>query len=379
MSHTRRNCCMKFYEMEQTMKCILVNGYGAVEDVVSFKNDHPKPKLKPKSNQILVRVLACSTSPGDWRTMSGSVDAVRKPDVPYIPSQDICGIVEEVDGNSDFKSGDCIIGTWSFVALGGMAEYALIESKYAVKKPDCITPLEAAALANSSVNAMLAVRDAGVEKGQRILVIGGSSAVGLGIIQLVKDAGASFVATTTTDEPLVKSLGADMVVDYRTQNWWEIPEFKSNPFDKIFDCAEGLSAWLHAKDEGVLKTGWNGGCFIGVVADNPTFELHSMWDIARELSGAMLGRPIWTTLFSLFVPKFKMLFSAPRDNSLAELFKLVVEGRIKAVLDPQSPFPFTEEGAKSAYKLQASRHAHGKIVIQICDKTSDRKLDLQDI
>ena len=117
------------------MKCILVNGYGAVEDVVSFKNDHPKPKLKPKSNQILVRVLACSTSPGDWRTMSGSVDAVRKPDVPYIPSHDICGIVEEVDGNSDFSPGDCIVGTWDFVALGGMAEYALIESKYAIKKP----------------------------------------------------------------------------------------------------------------------------------------------------------------------------------------------------------------------------------------------------
>merc|ERR1719322_2302539 len=136
-----------------------------------------------------------------------------------------------------------------------MAKYALIDSKYAIKKPQCISPLEAAALANSSVNAMLAIRDAGVERGHRILVIGGSSAVGIGIIQLAKDAGASFIATTTTDEELVKSLGADMVIDYRTQNWWEDMDFKSNPFDKIFDCAEGFSAWLHAKDDGVLKTG----------------------------------------------------------------------------------------------------------------------------
>ena len=287
--------------------------------------------------------------------------------------------MEEVDGNCDFKPGDCIVGTWSFAALGGMAEYALIDSKYAIRKPDCVSPLDAAALANSSVNAMLAIRDAGVERGNRILVIGGSSAVGLGIIHLAKDAGASFIATTTTDEPLVKSVGADMVIDYRKQNWWEIKDFKSAPFDKIFDCAEGIGAWMHAKDDGVLKTGWKGGCFIGVVADNPTFELHSMWDIARELTPMMLGRPIWTTIFSPFVPKFKMLFGAPRDSSLAELFKLVVEGRIKAVLDPNSPFPFTEEGAKAAYTLQASRHAHGKIVIQISDNNEERKLDVEDI
>jgi 2-methylene-furan-3-one reductase len=213
---------------------------------------------------------------------------------------------------------------------------------------------------------MLAVRDAGVYSNRdRILVLGGSSAVGSGIVQLAKDAGASFIAATSTDEPLLTSLGADMVIDYRTQNWWEIPEFKTNPFDTIFDCAEGYNAWLHAKDDGVLKTGLKGGCFIGVIADNPTFELHSMWDIFRELSSALLGRPIWTFVCLPFVPKFKTLFGAPRGNSLVELFKLVEEGRIKAVIDPKSPFPFTEDGAKAAFKLQASRHAHGKIVVQI--------------
>jgi len=353
--------------MENTMKSILVTSYGSIDESITFVSDHPKPVLKTGSKQMLVRVLTCSTSPGDWRTMSGSVDAVRKPDLPYIPSQDICGIVEQIDTDTecDFKPGDCIVGTWSFVAIGGMAEYALIDIKYAIKKPDCVSPIEAAALSNSSVNSMLAVRDAGVKTEHRILVLGGSSAVGLGIVQLARDAGASFIAATSTDEPLLTSLGADMVIDYRTQNWWEISEFKTNPFDKIFDCAEGYSSWLHAKDGGLLKTGLKGGCFIGVVADNPTFELHSLWDIFRELSSAMLGRPIWTFVCSPFVPKFKMLFGAPRGNSLVELFKLVEEGRIKAVIDPKSPFPFTEDGAKAAFKLQASRHAHGKIVVQI--------------
>ena len=75
------------------------------------------------------------------------------------------------------------------------------------------------------------------------------------------------------------------------------------------------------------------------------------------------------TFFCLpFVPKYRMLFGAPRGNSLLELFKLVEEGRIKAVLDPNSPFPFTEDGVKAAFKLQASRHAHGKIVVQIESK-----------
>ena len=94
------------------MKCILVTDYGTIDDIVNFSNAHPKPILKEGSKQMLVRVLSCSTSPGDWRTMSGSVDAVRKPDIPYIPSQDVCGIVEQVDGECDFKAGDCIVGTW---------------------------------------------------------------------------------------------------------------------------------------------------------------------------------------------------------------------------------------------------------------------------
>eukprot|EP00172_Hildenbrandia_rubra_P001759 Plantae.Rhodophyta-Hildenbrandia_rubra.ctg23505.p1 GENE.Plantae.Rhodophyta-Hildenbrandia_rubra.ctg23505~~Plantae.Rhodophyta-Hildenbrandia_rubra.ctg23505.p1 ORF type:complete len:354 (-),score=40.25 Plantae.Rhodophyta-Hildenbrandia_rubra.ctg23505:1068-2129(-) len=344
------------------MKCVTVSAFGEVNDVVNVVTDFPKPELKPGSGQMLIRVHACSTSPGDWRTMSGSTDAVRKPKFPYIPSQDVCGIVVNIDGDGKFKVGDCIVGTWNSIATGGMAEYALVDPKLAVKKPTNISGIEGAALANSAVHAMLALRNAGVKSSDRVLVIGGSGGVGTSIVQLLRDAKVSYIASVSTDEALMKSLGVDRNVNYREQAWWDVPEFKCDRFDLIIDCAQGLTAWKNSKS--VLKTGWNGGRFLAVVMDNPAQEFHSYATLLSWFA-SILFRKSWTWLCRPFVANFEMFLGAPRGESLSQLFKRVEEGRIKAVLDPKSPFPFTTAGARAAYLLQASTHAHGKIVVEI--------------
>ena len=127
--------------------------------------EHPRPVVKRGSGKLLVRVLTMSLSPGDWRTLNGSASLVRHPKFPYVPCHDVCGAVVEVDPElaaPGFKVGDSVIGTWDMMASGGLAEYALVDPKLTVLKPEGVSAVDAAALANSAGHALEAVRHAQV-------------------------------------------------------------------------------------------------------------------------------------------------------------------------------------------------------------------------
>ena len=112
------------------MKCALVTKFGKANEVVVVASDYARPALVRGSGQVLVRVQACSFTPGDIRMSSGSCDLIKKPDAfPYIPGLDVCGIVEEVEeGETKFKVGDRVAGTWGDTfGVGGTAEYAALD------------------------------------------------------------------------------------------------------------------------------------------------------------------------------------------------------------------------------------------------------------
>jgi NADPH:quinone reductase-like Zn-dependent oxidoreductase len=163
------------------------------------------------------------------------------------------------------------------------AEYFLVEETLVEPKPESINFIEGSAIADSPVNAMLALEDAAFKPGDRILVIGGSGAVGGSIIQMARTKGASYIAATSTAADLVKSLGADEVIDYRNQAWWEVQDWKEHPFDIIFDCAEGRTAWQHACKSKVLRGGRKGGRFIAIVPQEcaPHSSLAFPWQKLR--------------------------------------------------------------------------------------------------
>ena len=145
------------------MRSVLAKSFGRPEDVLYMAAEHPRPVLKHGSGKLLVRVLTMSISPGDWRTLSGSATLVRNPAFPYVPCHDICGVVVEIDPaskKSRFSVGDTVIGTWDMMASGGLAEYALVDSNLAVHKPDDVSTVDAAALANSAGHALEAVKHA---------------------------------------------------------------------------------------------------------------------------------------------------------------------------------------------------------------------------
>lgn len=254
------------------------------------------------------------------------------------------------------------MGTNGMMPVGGLAEYMAVPTNQAVKVPDTLDAVQAAAMPNSAMTAMLVVRAAKVKEGDRVLILGGSGGVGTSLVQLAKDAKAGFVAATSTDEALLTSLGADRVIDYRETNWWEDAAFKAEPFDVVVDCVGWRDEWKEAARHRVLKSGWKRGRYI-VVASTDKPEFHSIWQ-GVKMFVPVLWRSGWTSL-NWFRPGYSLVISDPALKDFDELAELVKTGRLKPVLEPKSPFPFTLDGVKSAFELQASKHAHGKVVISM--------------
>ncbi len=344
------------------MKCVVANAFGKADDVLRMENEWPRPKLQPGSKELIVKVLACSLSPADTRMLDGSVDKfLHPPSFPYIPGMDICGIVEEVgEGGSELKVGDCIVSSNGMMPTGGLAEYAIVKaSSNAAIIPNGVSVIEAASIPCSSVTAHQAVQVSAIKNGHRILVLGGSGGVGTALVQLARNAGASFIAATSTDTELMKSLGVDRVINYKETNWWEVPEFKVDKFDVIYDCI-GRD---QDKSRDVLKTGRQGGLFIAI-SYKQDLEVHSYWQAVKSL-GPGICKHMWSSVWR-FMPRFKLfLAKEAKKGELAELLELVNEGKLKIILEPNSPYEFTIDGVKKAFLLQASGHAHGKVVVKM--------------
>jgi NADPH:quinone reductase-like Zn-dependent oxidoreductase len=350
------------------MKGIVANAFGVADDVLTESLDIPRPRLKPGSDQLLVRVLACGLTPGDVRMLSGEGDLIKKPRAgfPYIPGLDVCGVVEEIDPLSDnslFQVGDSVVATWSLFGEGGMAEYALVDATMAAKKPECVSAVDGAALANSAGHALTIVREAAIRDGDRVLVLGGSGGVGTSVIQLVRNAGATFVAATSTDESLMKELGVDCFINYREQDWSDVKELQLHPVDVIIDCAVGRRAWNNPRRRTVLKGGKDGGRFVAVVLQDWEIEMHSYMQLPLFLLPP-LWRQIWTSIRRR-QPRYKMHLEGPNGEVIDEVMKRVESGKLKAVLHGSRSFPFTETGVKVAFGLMETRCAHGKVVVQM--------------
>lgn len=265
-----------------------------------------------------------------------------------------------------FKIGDEVVASWGGVqGEGGFAEYALVDASCSALRPSSVSPVMGAALANSPAHAIAVVRAAGVKPNDRVLVLGGSGGVGHCVVQLVRNSGAGYVAATSTDASMLTALGVDRVVDYRTEVWTAVPEFKENKFDVIVDCAVGKAAWSDPNLRDVLKGGGDGGRFVAVVLNDWHIKLSSL----IALPGFLLP-PLWRQVRSRVsrgAPKYTMYVGGVDGEALKEVLKLVDQGELKVVLHEGKTFPFTEKGAKDAFNLMISRRAHGKVVVQITE------------
>jgi NADPH:quinone reductase-like Zn-dependent oxidoreductase len=324
------------------MKAIVQDRYGSA-DVLEFRDiEEPAVGL----DDVLVRVRAAGCGPDVWHFMAGmpymarlSI-GLRKPKVA-VRGWDVAGIVEAVGANvTRFSPGDEVMGT---AEQGSFAELASTPADKLVTKPAALSFEQAASLPISGVTALRAVRDEGrVQAGQRVLVIGASGGVGSLAVQIAKGLGATVTGVCSTAKAaLVRSLGADDVIDYTREDFAD----GSRRWDLIIDTAgrrplSKLRRALTPKGTLVIVGGdggghWTGGFFRGV-----------------------LRGPI----VSLFVgQRLRGLTTKIEQDDLVTLAELVEAGTVAPVID--RTYPLIE--APDAIRYLAEGHAAGKIVITV--------------
>lgn len=356
-------------EPKQTMRCILASSHGSdIDSLLWLCNDFPIPVRK--KGEVLIKVCACALAPGDIRVLAGHVDYFQEPPngFPYIPGGDISGTIVEADDTSCFKKGDSVFAIFELPRpLNGLAEFIAVDEKRIELAPMSI-PLAHAAALPSALSAMIAANKH-VNKGSRVLVLGGAGGLGTFFIQMAKQKGASYVAvTSTTDKKWLLELGADKVINYQKETWVEDEKFLSSlsgeRYDLIVDLAVGKAAWLQVNRFKLLD---KHGTFLAITMDKPLVEMHNLRQAIAAMAPGYL-RMIRTKL-SPFSPRYIWHENGLelKPGRLKEVARLVDDEGLKIVLHSGTLLPFSEQGVKRGFHVMQRRHAHGKVVISISE------------
>jgi len=324
------------------MKAVVYTNYGS-PDVLEIR-DIKKPV--PNDDQVLVKVRAASLNPLDWHYMEGTPyimramgTGLRKPKSPRL-GVDLAGEVEAVGKNvTEFKPGDEVFGTGGGAAF---AEYVCARKTKLVLKPANITFEQAAAVPIAALTALQGLRDKGqVQPGQKVLINGASGGVGTFAVQIAKSFGADVTGVCSTRNlDMVRSLGADHVIDYTKEDFTK----GAQRYDLILDNVgnQPLSGFRRA-----LKP--NGICvMIGGGGPN---------------DGGLIGpmaRPVKALLLSPFVSqKMGMMLAEIRQEDLAAMRDLMQAGKVTPVIDRTYPLSQVRE----AMKYLEAGHARGKVIL----------------
>lgn len=323
------------------MRAAMQRSYGppSVLEVSEF------PRPVPGRGEVLVRVVAASLHPGDYFVMTGRPYLVR---LAYgfrrprdgVPGTDLAGVVAAVgEGVNPLRVGERVFG-W---CAGALAEYTCVRVDNLVPAPAVLSMVEAAAVPTSAVAALQALRDiARVAPGQRVLVTGASGGVGSFAVQIARALGAEVTGVcSSTNVDLVRSLGADYVIDYTKADF----TLTKRPYDVIFDNVE--SKPLATVRRALTRTGvlipnsGRGGRWLGP-----------------------LGRIARTRLLSGFTrQRLRPFTSFSKHQDLVMLVSLLVAGDVRPVVERT----FNLDEAADAMRHVATGHTRGKVVVTIAD------------
>lgn len=333
------------------MKAIVCTKYGETEAVVELR-ELPPPEVLP--NDVLIDIHAASVNPVDYKIQQGAMKAIRKFSFPFIMGYDVSGVVVAVGSAAkQFKVGDAVFSRVDSYRFGTFAEFIAVDEKYIALKPANISHQEAAALPLVALTAWQALHTtAKVQKGQKVLIHAGAGGIGSIAIQLAKQLGAEVTATTSTKNvALVKSLGADTVIDYKQQAFEKVLK----DVDVVFETLGGEN---QDKSFQVLKAGGVLASIVGIPS--------AAWARAEGLPFFMpwlFNLMNWKNqkLAKKHQVRFESIIMGPDGKNLAIIAAMAAEGKIKAVIDKVFPLAQTKE----ALLYSQSGRATGKIVISV--------------
>lgn len=328
------------------MKAIVYHEFGGPEVLRLEEIDKPVPK----DNQILVKVRALSVNPLDWHFLEGipylgrpMAFGLLKPTVAQI-GVDYAGTVEAVGKDiKDFKPGDEVYGN----RFGAFAEYLVATEKAVALKPASLTFEQAASLPVAALTALQALRDTGkIEAGQKVLINGASGGVGTFAVQIAKSFGAEVTGVCSgRNVELVRSLGADNVIDYTKEDFTQRPERYDLVLDNVGNQPlSGFRRVLNPKGRYVVIGG-------GGVND-------SRW------TGPLVSAVKMVVLKRFATQDMSMMLAEINRKDLAILDDLIQTGKVKPVIDRTYPFNQLPE----AMQYLEQGHARGKVVVTVGDK-----------
>jgi NADPH:quinone reductase-like Zn-dependent oxidoreductase len=309
---------------DATMKAAIIKDYEGPIEI----EDIGTPTIRDDS--VLIAVHAASVNPIDNILRSGAMKDMIPLSFPHVMGYDVSGEVVEIGKNvTAFKVGDAVFARPNQDDAGAIAEIARVKECELALKPRNLSHAEAASVPLAGLTAWQAlITKSDLKKGQKVLIHAGSGGVGTFAIQIAKHFGA-YVATTCSarNADLVRRLGADIVIDYKTQSF----EDELSDYDLVFDMLGGETLNRSFK---VLK---KGGTLVSIKGQDTD-------DLAAE-------RDV----------RFEWFFMEPDGSMLAELGNLIDDGNITTVID--STYPIAQTAA--AYDALAGGHAVGKIVVTV--------------
>ncbi len=336
----RRTTANELKGQAATMRAIIHDQYGS-PDVLKLQ-EVTKPNIG--DSDVLVRVRAAGVNPADWAIMNGlpyiarPVYGLRRPKNP-VRGTDVAGEVEAVGAKvTRFRPGDAVFG-W---CAGSFAGYAVASEDALALKPANLTFEQAAAVPMAGLVALQALRDHGnVRAGQKVLINGASGGIGTVAVQIAKALGANVTGVCSTrNVDMVRSIGADHVVDYTLEDFTR----GGQQYDVILDNV-GNHTLSHLR-RALTPTGTlvpNGGSFAN-----------------RWFAGG--GRVLSALVLSRFVRhRLRPFLVSPKLADLVVLKELIEAGKLTPVLD--HAYPLTE--THRAISHVGGGHAQGKVVITV--------------
>jgi len=324
------------------MQAIVYTKYGS-PDVLQLKE---VAKPTPKDNQVLIKIYAASANPLDWHLMRAEPFLARLENGLLKPKNtklgaDVAGRVEAVGRNgTQFQAGDEVFGAISINELGGFAEYVCAPEALLALKPAKMTFEQAAAVPIAAFTALQGLRDKGqIQSGQKVLINGASGGVGTFAVQIAKSFGTEVTGVCSTRNlDIVRSIGADYVIDYTKEDFTQ----NGQRYDLIFDAVGNRSVSDYQR---ALRP--NG---IGSVAGFTT--------LSRLFQVILLGA--WVSKTGR--QKIGLMATAsPNKKDLVFIKELLEAGKVVPVIDRTYPLSEVAE----AIRYLEEGHARGKVVITV--------------
>ena len=332
------------------MKALTFTRYAKVNNIAFA--DLPRPALKP--DEMLVEVHAVGLNPVDTMIPKGAFKPFLRFQLPATLGSDVAGVVVEMGSQvTRFKKGDAIFASVFDLGTGTLADFAVVPESAAALKPANLDFVQASSVPMVGLTTWQALKErARLKRGQKVFVPAGSGGIGTFAIQLAKHLGAKVGTTVSAGSvALVKGLGADEVVDYKTQEFEDV----LRDYDVVLGTVKGDALMKSLR---ILKPNSTIVSLIGP-PDAAFARARGMNFVLKAVFGLLSGKIIRAGRKN--GTAYSFLFVHPDGGQLAEIGELLKAGKIRPVIDKVFPF----DQAKEALAYLEKGRAKGKVVVQM--------------